>query len=157
MTLADMSQVFKEKNVRVDTRLPESVSAVNADSDRLVQVLLNLLSNALKFCAAGTGRVEVTLSEAGGVVRVDVRDNGPGIERERPEADLRQVPAGRRHAHRQAARHRTRTAHQPADHRAFRRADVGREPSRRGRVLLVHAAGRAGAGRRPAGMSQELA
>jgi signal transduction histidine kinase len=34
----------------------------------------------LKFCAEGTGRVEVALSEKGGVVRVDVRDNGPGIE-----------------------------------------------------------------------------
>ncbi len=80
VTLADMSQVFKEKNVRLDTRLPERVSPVSADIDRLIQVLLNLLSNALKFCAEGTGRVEVALSEKSGVVRVDVRDNGPGIE-----------------------------------------------------------------------------
>jgi signal transduction histidine kinase len=74
--------VFKEKKVRVETRLPEGVPPVNADLDRLVQVLLNLLSNALKFCAQGQGCVEVALTEADGVVRVDVRDNGPGIKPE---------------------------------------------------------------------------
>jgi Na+/proline symporter/nitrogen-specific signal transduction histidine kinase len=79
VTLADMNPVFKDKNVRLDTRLPEKVSPVRADIDRLIQVLLNLLSNALKFCSEGVGRVEVALSETGGVVRVDVRDNGPGI------------------------------------------------------------------------------
>jgi signal transduction histidine kinase len=81
-TLAGMSQVFKEKNVQVHTRFPEQVSPVDADLDRLIQVLLNLLSNALKFCAAGEGRIEVALTESAGIVRVDVRDNGPGIKPE---------------------------------------------------------------------------
>jgi signal transduction histidine kinase len=78
-TLAGMSQVFKEKAIEVQTRLAERVSPVNADLDRLVQVLLNLLSNAVKFCAPGRGRIEVSLAESAGFVRVDVRDNGPGI------------------------------------------------------------------------------
>jgi Na+/proline symporter/nitrogen-specific signal transduction histidine kinase len=78
-TLAGMSQVFKEKNVRVEAHLPERVAPVSADLDRLIQVLLNLLSNALKFCPEGRGRVDVTLTETGGWQRVDVRDNGPGI------------------------------------------------------------------------------
>jgi signal transduction histidine kinase len=72
--------MFKEKNVQLETRLAERVSPVDADLDRLIQVLLNLLSNALKFCAEGKGRVEVALTEADGVVRVGVRDNGPGID-----------------------------------------------------------------------------
>ena len=78
--LAGMSQVFKEKKVQVETRLAEKVPPVNTDIDRLTQVLLNLLSNALKFSPEGKGRVEVALYEAGGLVRVDVRDNGPGID-----------------------------------------------------------------------------
>jgi Na+/proline symporter/signal transduction histidine kinase len=81
VALADMSQIFKEKSVRLETRLAESVSPVWADSDRLVQVLLNLLSNALKFSAPGSGGVELALSERDSEVRVDVRDNGPGISR----------------------------------------------------------------------------
>jgi signal transduction histidine kinase len=72
--------MFKEKNVQVETRFPAKVSPVDADLDRLIQVLLNLLSNALKFCAEGKGRVEVTLAESDGFVRVDVRDNGSGIK-----------------------------------------------------------------------------
>jgi Na+/proline symporter/nitrogen-specific signal transduction histidine kinase len=81
-TLARMSQVFKEKQIDVVSRLPERASAVAADLDRLVQVLMNLLSNAVKFCAPGHGRIEVSLSEGVGEVRVDIRDNGPGISAE---------------------------------------------------------------------------
>ena len=77
--VAAMSQVFHDKAVRVELRVPGGVSAVYADPDRLKQVLLNLLSNAVKFCEAARGRVEVSLSEEPGWVRVDVRDNGPGI------------------------------------------------------------------------------
>ncbi len=81
-TLAGMSQLFKEKAIEVETRLPERVPPVLADLDRVIQVLLNLLSNAVKFCAPERGRIEVRVSENPGSVRVDVRDNGPGI---RPE------------------------------------------------------------------------
>jgi len=59
--------------------LPDRVPSVYADPDRVKQVVLNLLSNAVKFCEVGSGRVEVTLREDAGWVRVDVRDNGPGI------------------------------------------------------------------------------
>jgi signal transduction histidine kinase len=81
-TLAGMSQVFKEKGIAVVATLPDRVSAVRADLDRLIQVLLNLLSNAVKFCEPATGRIEVAVSEYAGHVRIDVRDNGPGISPE---------------------------------------------------------------------------
>jgi signal transduction histidine kinase len=63
-------------------RLPERTPPVLADVDRLIQVLLNLLSNALKFCPEGSGRVEVRLRVLPGELRIDVRDNGPGVRRE---------------------------------------------------------------------------
>ena len=78
-TVAAMSELFKEKRIELRTRVPERVPVVTADLDRIVQVMLNLLSNAMKFCDAGQGRVEIALSQAGRFVRVDVRDNGPGI------------------------------------------------------------------------------
>jgi Na+/proline symporter/nitrogen-specific signal transduction histidine kinase len=82
-TLARMSQVFKEKGVELVERLPqEPTPPVLADVDRLIQVLLNLLSNALKFSPEGSGRVQVTLRRVGGELRIDVRDNGPGVRRE---------------------------------------------------------------------------
>ncbi len=80
--LAGMSQIARERDVVVDVHSPERLPAVSADLDRLVQVLLNLLSNAVKFCEPGRGRIDVTLSEGPGSVRVDIRDNGPGISEE---------------------------------------------------------------------------
>ena len=76
---AAMDPLFREKEVRLGTRLPDEAPRVTADLDRIVQVLLNLLSNALKFCERGKGRVEIVLAEEQGAIRVDVRDNGCGI------------------------------------------------------------------------------
>jgi len=78
-TVAAMSELFKEKRVELRTRIPERVPLVTADLDRMVQVMLNLLSNAAKFCDPHQGRVEIVLSEDSRFLRVDVRDNGPGI------------------------------------------------------------------------------
>ena len=79
-TVTGMSQVFEERNIRVNTSVPDHLMPVNADVDRMIQVMLNLLSNAAKFCDAGRGRIEVAVSEQAGALRIDVRDNGPGID-----------------------------------------------------------------------------
>lgn len=80
--VAQMSQVFKDKGVALSTQLPAGAVIVAVDTDRLLQVLLNLLSNALKFSPANQGRVDVVVRESDGTARVDVRDNGPGIRAE---------------------------------------------------------------------------
>jgi Na+/proline symporter/nitrogen-specific signal transduction histidine kinase len=85
-TLAAMDQLFREKNIRVEARLPQRVSAVTVDLDRMIQVMLNLLSNAAKFCDETDGRIEISLAERNGQLRVDVSDNGRGIRPEDHEA-----------------------------------------------------------------------
>jgi signal transduction histidine kinase/DNA-binding response OmpR family regulator len=52
--------------------------AVRADATRLKQVLMNLLGNAIKFTPNG-GKIELVARLDGGKVRMEVRDNGPGI------------------------------------------------------------------------------
>ncbi len=74
------SAIFRARAVAVEMKVPAAVPPVLADRDRLMQVLLNLLSNAVKFSPQGTGRVEVRLVAEGASVRVDVEDNGIGIE-----------------------------------------------------------------------------
>jgi signal transduction histidine kinase len=61
------------------------VPKVRADLDRIVQVVVNLLSNAVKFIEPGKGRVEIMLAEEEGFLRVEVRDNGPGVKPEHQE------------------------------------------------------------------------
>ncbi|HEX6587465.1 MAG TPA: ATP-binding protein [Longimicrobiales bacterium] len=58
---------------------------VRADADRLRQILLNLLGNAIKFTPPG-GAIVVGCRAAEEFVAIDVRDTGPGIEHERLEA-----------------------------------------------------------------------
>jgi len=84
-TAASTEQLFRERDARLLCNLPPRVERVRADLDRIVQVLVNLLSNAVKFIEPGRGRVEIHLAEEAGVVRVDVRDNGPGISAEHQE------------------------------------------------------------------------
>jgi signal transduction histidine kinase len=84
-TAASTSQLFKERNVRLERSLPGRVPQVRADLDRIVQVVVNLLSNAVKFIEPGRGRVEIALAEEDGFLRIDVRDNGPGVRAEQQE------------------------------------------------------------------------
>jgi signal transduction histidine kinase len=73
-------QLFRDRGASVELVLPESVPTLLADRDRLLQVMLNLLSNAAKFVPVPGGRVKVRLGCDGAELRVDVSDNGPGIE-----------------------------------------------------------------------------
>jgi PAS domain S-box-containing protein len=62
--------------VRLDAASVEA--EVNADPDRLAQVITNLLSNAVKFSPPG-GEVLVAVEEHGDAFRISVRDHGSGI------------------------------------------------------------------------------
>jgi signal transduction histidine kinase len=79
------SRLFAEKGVALDVEVPDPVPSIVADRDRLVQVVINLLSNAVKFCPEKGGRVSIGLRGVPGAIRVDVRDNGPGIAPEDQE------------------------------------------------------------------------
>ncbi|MDT3672188.1 MAG: sensor histidine kinase [Aromatoleum sp.] len=74
------AQLFQDRGATVELVLPAEAPHVLADHDRLVQVLLNLLANAAKFVPVEGGRVKVVLSRDAAQARVDVTDNGPGID-----------------------------------------------------------------------------
>jgi signal transduction histidine kinase len=59
-------------------KLPDEEVWIDADRDRMAQVVDNLIGNAVKYSPDGGG-VEVVVSEASGGVRVDVTDHGLGI------------------------------------------------------------------------------
>jgi PAS domain S-box-containing protein len=63
----------------LDWRCEEPELALRADPARIVQVLVNLVGNALKFTPAG-GRVSVEVSRDGDTALFCVSDNGPGID-----------------------------------------------------------------------------
>lgn len=63
---------------RIVTDLPEEAVWVDADPLRLSQVMVNLVSNAVKYSPAG-GEVRIALSAAGGEARIAVIDSGVGV------------------------------------------------------------------------------
>jgi Na+/proline symporter/signal transduction histidine kinase len=71
--------VHKRGNVSLDAAIADDLPAVCVDADRLTQVMVNLISNAVKFCDKRHGCVRVEARNEAGQLRVNVRDNGPGI------------------------------------------------------------------------------
>lgn len=69
---------FEEKGVYLGGHIPGDTGWVWGDSDRLYQVLLNLVTNALQYTPVG-GRVTVTTYNERGMVCVAVQDTGIGI------------------------------------------------------------------------------
>lgn len=76
---ASMSQLYSEAEVALELILPDVPVWVRGDPDRLTQVMMNLLSNAEKFCERERGRVALKLDCRNGSALVHVTDNGPGI------------------------------------------------------------------------------
>jgi Na+/proline symporter/nitrogen-specific signal transduction histidine kinase len=80
--VATTAELFKERQTQVTVSLPDQPVVLLADPDRLMQVMLNLLSNAAKFVPVPGGRVGVSLSRDDAGVTVRVTDNGPGVSAE---------------------------------------------------------------------------
>ena len=74
-----LTVLFAEKRVMLDLDQCAAGLSVMADRDRLMQVMVNLLSNALKFVPEDSGCVKVGAGGTADEVRVSVTDNGPGI------------------------------------------------------------------------------
>ena len=77
--VAAVGRLFKDKNVALETNLPDGLAPVLADRDQLMQVIVNLLSNAVKFSPAGAGRVMLEARSFANFVEMRVIDNGPGV------------------------------------------------------------------------------
>lgn len=69
----------KHPSIRLEVAIAENLPAIRVDRDRFIQVVVNLVSNAVKFCDANSGVVRISATEELGSVRVDVYDNGIGI------------------------------------------------------------------------------
>ncbi len=75
----DMFQpAASEKGISIELEVAERSLPADFDQERVLQVLSNLVSNAIKFTAPG-GRIVVRGERAGGELRLSVSDTGPGI------------------------------------------------------------------------------
>ncbi|HWV37207.1 MAG TPA: ATP-binding protein [Vulgatibacter sp.] len=71
----------ESRGIALSLEAPDEIADLFGDEHRLEMVLTNLIGNALKFTPDG-GRIDVHLESDGGLVRMSVRDTGPGISAE---------------------------------------------------------------------------
>lgn len=82
-TAAARKQSALSNQVQLEISADQNLPRVHVDADRMTQVLVNLLDNALRYTPAG-GKIELSVRETVDWVQIIVKDTGPGI----PEEDL---------------------------------------------------------------------
>ena len=86
LAVAALRPQFDDKGITLETDLPAEAPPVRADLDRIRQVLVNLLGNALQYTSPG-GRVIVRLTRGDSAMRFSVQDTGIGLD----AADLKRI------------------------------------------------------------------
>ncbi|KAL4436251.1 hypothetical protein ABPG74_015842 [Tetrahymena malaccensis] len=78
----EVQQLFKiqseEKNIKVIRNIAPNVT-INSDKNRLKQILINLMSNAIKFTQKGQIKISAHLANDSNILSLSVKDSGCGI------------------------------------------------------------------------------
>jgi signal transduction histidine kinase/CheY-like chemotaxis protein len=85
--LLDVAQMAADKPARIESAVEPNLPMVWGDPDRLVQVLVNLLANAIRFGPSGS-TVTVTARREPRWIAIGVEDQGPGISKDRVNSVL---------------------------------------------------------------------
>lgn len=80
-----LEEQYKEKNIEFVTDLDKNIELVNLDDRKVQQILLNYLSNALKYTPENGKVVLKTELIEGNFIRISVKDNGIGVAEETQE------------------------------------------------------------------------
>ncbi|PLL13385.1 sodium:solute symporter [Tabrizicola sp. TH137] len=80
--LAAAGHTRPERSFLILRDLPAENLFVRTDADRLVQVFINLISNARKYCDAAAPELRIVVRQRAGRVSVDFIDNGSGIPKQ---------------------------------------------------------------------------
>jgi len=77
-TIQECADAASEKGISLESETVERALPANLDRERMLQVLTNLITNALKFTPRG-GAIAIRGERAGDELRLSVSDTGPGI------------------------------------------------------------------------------
>jgi len=76
-----LSPLAAEKNVMLECSIPESEIVVNADRDKIAQILITVISHSIDF-VPDNSHIVVRVKDVGEEVTVEVEDDGPSVNRD---------------------------------------------------------------------------
>jgi PAS domain S-box-containing protein len=76
-----MEHFIKGSGIKLDLKLPKALPPVPFDKDRIEQVMINLIDNAIKFSTKG-GRIRIRVLDGQDQILISVEDQGVGIPEE---------------------------------------------------------------------------
>jgi signal transduction histidine kinase len=76
----EMTHIASQKSISLKLTMPDRISSIMADPDKIKQIFSNLVNNAVKFSPAGSA-VSITATEDKYHVRIDIKDQGIGIRK----------------------------------------------------------------------------
>ncbi|MEP3244298.1 MAG: sensor histidine kinase [Sneathiella sp.] len=77
--VGSLDALVKERGIALDLDLSDELPVVKADRDQLTQVVINLVSNAIKFCDLDHGHIRIVATRNEDGLLCSVEDNGVGI------------------------------------------------------------------------------
>jgi signal transduction histidine kinase len=77
----EIGPIAETRKIGIETDIANTLPNVKIDINRILQVLRNLLVNAVKFTPKG-GNIRVITKSEGDQLMVSIKDNGPGISEE---------------------------------------------------------------------------
>ncbi|WP_440951940.1 ATP-binding protein [Methanococcoides sp. FTZ1] len=79
--IQNMSLEIRKNHLSIEKNVPENLSLINADKEKLTRALISILDNAIKFTPSG-GSISISAIEEGENVQVTISDTGIGIKKE---------------------------------------------------------------------------
>jgi PAS domain S-box-containing protein len=80
--MSELEAIVRRSNLKVSAKMARTLRPIKSDRQKVKQIVLNLLSNALKFTPAGSVTISASYDEHKRWVAISVQDTGIGIARE---------------------------------------------------------------------------
>lgn len=74
-----LKPLIDKKKIDLDVNLPEECPQIEGDQDMLMQVLINIISNGIKFCNKTNPEISIKLKVLEEKVKVNIKNNGPAV------------------------------------------------------------------------------
>ncbi|MCP4162749.1 MAG: histidine kinase [Deltaproteobacteria bacterium] len=79
-SILSLKPLIDEKKIDFEVILPETSPVIEGDQDMLMQVVINIISNGIKFCDKESPKISVRLSKQGNDIKVNIKNNGPPVD-----------------------------------------------------------------------------